>query len=97
MHPISSFFGMRLVRNLFILFAGTLIFDEKIHTSKAQPIFYTILGDTKPPYILACISDSYLRLTTAHTQILQHYPPSPPRGGVVIGSIFVFSWGINIG
>jgi hypothetical protein len=36
--------------------------------------------------ILACISDSYLRLTTAHTQakkiqVLQHYPPSPPQGG----------------
>jgi hypothetical protein len=31
--------------------------------------------------ILACISDNYLRLTTAHTQILQHYPPSPPQGG----------------
>jgi hypothetical protein len=35
--------------------------------------------------ILACISDSYLSLTTAHTQakkqVLQHYPPSPPQGG----------------
>ncbi len=31
--------------------------------------------------ILACISDNYLRLTTAHTQILQHFPPSPPQGG----------------
>ena len=31
--------------------------------------------------ILAFISDNYLRLTTAHTQILQHYPPSPPQGG----------------
>ena len=31
--------------------------------------------------ILACISDNHLRLTTAHTQILQHYPPSPPQGG----------------
>jgi hypothetical protein len=31
--------------------------------------------------ILACISDNYLRITTAHTQILQHYPPSLPQGG----------------
>jgi hypothetical protein len=36
--------------------------------------------------ILACISASYLRLTTAHTQakkkqLLQQYPPSPPQGG----------------
>ncbi len=38
--------------------------------------------------ILACISDSYLRLTTAHTQekktkktSIQRYPPSPPQGG----------------
>jgi len=35
--------------------------------------------------ILACISDSYLLLTTAHTQAkktsIQHCPPSPPQGG----------------
>ena len=36
--------------------------------------------------ILACISDSYLRLTTAHTQakkkqLLQQYTPAPPKGG----------------
>ncbi len=49
--------------------------------------------------ILACISDSYLRLTTAHTQakktkyysITLHLPLK-----VVMGSIFVFSSVINI-
>ncbi len=45
--------------------------------------------------ILACISDNYLRLTTKHTQILQHYPHLPLK--VVMGSIFVFSLAINIG
>ncbi len=45
--------------------------------------------------ILACISDSYLRLTTAHTQKLQHYPRLPLK--VVMGSIFMFSSAINIG
>ena len=45
--------------------------------------------------ILACISDNYLRLTTAHTQILQHYPHLPLK--VVMGSIIIFSLAINIG
>ncbi len=35
MHPISSFFGRRLVQNSFFLFAGTLLFDEKIRQSAA--------------------------------------------------------------
>jgi hypothetical protein len=32
--------------------------------------------------ILSCIEDNCLRPTTAHTQKLQHYPLSPPQGGV---------------
>ena len=52
--------------------------------------------------ILACISDSYLRLTTAHTQekkiknkqVYSVTPHLPLK--VVIGSIFVFSSIINI-
>ena len=53
---------------------------------------------SKSPFffeILACISDNYLRLTTAHTQILQHYPHLPLK--VVMGSIIIFSLAINIG
>ncbi len=52
--------------------------------------------------ILACISDSYLRLTTAHTQekkikIKKYYSVTPHLPlKVVIGSIFVFSSIINI-
>jgi hypothetical protein len=38
MPPISSFFGRRLVKNPFFLFAGTLLFDEKIRHSASQPV-----------------------------------------------------------
>jgi hypothetical protein len=48
MPPISSFFGRWLVENPFFLFAGTLLFDEKIRQNIVQPIFRTRLGDTKP-------------------------------------------------
>jgi hypothetical protein len=43
--------------------------------------FFSSLWLLKVFDILACISDNYLLLTTAHTQILQQYPPSPPRSG----------------
>jgi hypothetical protein len=49
--------------------------------------------------ILACISDSYLRLTTAHTQAKKnnYYSNTPHLPlKVVTGSIFVFSSVINI-
>jgi hypothetical protein len=42
MPPISSFFGRWLVKNPFFLFAGTLLFDEKIRESAEQPVFRTI-------------------------------------------------------
>jgi hypothetical protein len=35
MSPISSFFGRQLVWNSFFLFAGTLLFDEKVRQSAA--------------------------------------------------------------
>jgi hypothetical protein len=49
MPPISYFFGRWLLKNPFFLFAGTILFDEKILKSAAQPVFRTRLGDIKPP------------------------------------------------
>jgi hypothetical protein len=50
MPPISHFFGRRLVLSPFFLFAGTLLFDDKICQSAApHPVFRTRWGDIKPP------------------------------------------------
>ncbi len=47
MPPIFSFFGRRLVYiESFFLFAGPLLFDEKIRQSSAQPIFRTPVWET---------------------------------------------------
>jgi hypothetical protein len=44
MPPISSFFGRWLVENPFFLFAGTLLFDEKICQLSACTYLVWIAG-----------------------------------------------------
>jgi hypothetical protein len=49
MPPTAHSSADGLYRILFFLFAGTLLFDEKIRQSAVQPVFRALLRDTNPP------------------------------------------------